>query len=205
MNIDREFRSILALSFKESYVGRHFGQTKMKSEYSILFDYVIDVTVEITTSRISRKKTIKIDGELVEQFKRVSTSDLRHSWTYPIGDGVAIFSICPNINGSASDLLINGKDFFSYVYSLDQEYPLGVSKSAYDVHMLFTIPVDRNLNKIQSHRAEASKPAAKQDDFSMAPELSLPSSKLQLPEQTTNSNEYLNLEDEDEAGTPIHN
>jgi hypothetical protein len=137
----------LALPFEESYVGSGSGQIKIKSEYTILFEYAVEIIVEFTNSRLSRKKAMKINAGKVEEGNRLSTSELRHNWTNPVSQAVTVFSMCPDRNGSASDLLINGKDFISYVVSVDEECPIGVWKSGYEVLMYFKIRAHPAIGK----------------------------------------------------------
>ncbi len=131
---------IFAKRFRESCVGKRFAQTKIKTEYSIVVEYSYEVNIEIINSRLSRKKVIRMDDNIVEKFKRINTNDLRYSWTHSVGGAVVVFSICPNVHGSGTDLLVNGRDFFSYVFKVDENNPLGYSKSSFDIQMDFKVP-----------------------------------------------------------------
>jgi hypothetical protein len=151
MPIHRGENTICALGFKERNVGKWFSQTKVKSEYSLLINYTHDVTIEVSNSRFSRKRRVIMNGELVEKLTRTSMSDFRYSWTYPVNDMVIVFSITPNSSASGTDLRINGEDFFNFVYEVESENPLGVTKGAYDTFMTFRVP-PRDNPEMQSPR-----------------------------------------------------
>ena len=141
-------------------------------------------------------------GKKAEQFNRLRTGDLRHSWTHPVGHAVVDFFIRPHINRSASDLLINGKAFFSYLYSVDEEYPLGVSKSGYDVLLYFRIPAHSTQGKTRLESTFGSKSGFQQVDFPFATKQCLPDPKGQFTEHSRPSDDYRQLDDEYEFSIP---
>jgi hypothetical protein len=140
MSVRSSELTIFARSFRERQVGKWLAQSKVKSEYSIVINYIHEVRIEITNSRLSRKKKIIMNGEVVESFKHTRSVDLRYSWTYPVYGSVVVFSISPNVGGSGSDLRINGQDFFEFVYEVESDNPLGLTKRSFEAFMIFKIP-----------------------------------------------------------------
>ena len=139
--------TIFATRFREKNIGRIVSQTKVRTEYCLLINYKHEVTIEITNSRFSRKKAIRLNGTLVDRFTRTSTSGLRHSWSYPLDGCTLVFSTTPNSNASGTDLKINGKDFFEYVYQLGTDETNGRKKSSLETVLLFRVPqVDAELS-----------------------------------------------------------
>jgi hypothetical protein len=134
------YPTIVAKSFRERNVGKIVSQSKVRTEYCLIINNSHELTVEVTNSRFSRRKKILINGEVVQKFHRTNISDLKHSWTYPVGDTTVVFSTCPNKTASGADLKINGKDFFEYVYDVESDRPVGGSKASSETFFLFRVP-----------------------------------------------------------------
>ena len=179
---------IYAVGFKECNVGKWFSQTKVKSEYSVLINYTHEITIEITNSRFSRKRRVLMNGELVERFKRTNMSDFRYSWTYPVNDMVIVFSIRPNSSATGTDLLINGQDFFNFVYEVETDNPLGTAKGAYDTVMTFKVP-PHDSSRRQRIVTRPSPLTTNLEENSIAP------IHQQIHYTTIKANNYANLDD----------
>jgi hypothetical protein len=110
--------SVIPTHFREICVGKTISNSKIKSEFVILFNYKVTVRIEVVNSRFSRKKSIFMDGRSIHDCKKTTVDDLRYCWTHPI-DGQSVgFTILPNNTNTGSDLQINGIDFFDYVYEV---------------------------------------------------------------------------------------
>jgi hypothetical protein len=81
-----------------------------------------------------------MNGDVVETFKRTTVSGLRHTWSYPLDGKVIVLSVSANPSNSGSDLLVNGRDFFDYVFLVDSTNPTGKAKGVYDTIMNFIVP-----------------------------------------------------------------
>lgn len=147
--------SIIASSFRENITGKKLSGTKTISEFNFLVNNHEAISIEVSNSRLSRKKVIKLNGETVEKFHKTRTKDLVYTWTHKV-DGMDIdLQVSPNATKTGTDLMINGADFFDYVRGVDPEGPdpLRPYHGSFNSFMKFTIP-PRTVEK-SSRRIEA--------------------------------------------------
>ena len=110
---------IIPTHFREICIGKTISNSKIQSEFVILFNYKMTFRIEVVNSRFTRKKSIYMDGRSIHDCNKTQIDDLRYSWTHAI-DGQAVeFTILPNTTNTGSDLRINGVDFFDYVYEVE--------------------------------------------------------------------------------------
>ena len=145
--------SIHALSFREVTSGRSLSGSKVRTEYNLLINYHEAISIEVSNSRFSRKKVITMNGSIVEKFNKTRTKDLRYSWNHDVDSFGIEFQVVPNASKSGTDLLVNGSDFFSYVYMVDVEGPdpLRPSHGSFNSFMKFKLPskrVEQNPTRI---------------------------------------------------------
>ena len=130
------------MSFRELNVGKFLSQSKVRTEYHLIINNYHEVTVEIVNSRFSRKKRILFNGEIMER-ERKSVNNLNYTWTYPVDDVHVVFSLTPNAGCSGTDLRVNGKDFFEYVYQVESRaLPAATRKKRSETLLLFRVPHD---------------------------------------------------------------
>jgi hypothetical protein len=110
---------IVPTHFREICVGRTISNSKIKSDFVILFNYKVTVRIEVVNSRFSRKKKILMDGRSIHDCTKTHIDDLRYSWSHVIDGQSVEFTILPNTTNTGSDLQINGVDFFDYVYEVE--------------------------------------------------------------------------------------
>ena len=111
--------TIIPTHFREVCVGKTISNSKIKTEFVLLFNYKTTLRIEVVNSRFSRKKSIYMDGRSIHDFKKTAVDDLRYSWNHSV-DGLPVeFTISPNNTNTGTDLRINGIDFFDLVYEVE--------------------------------------------------------------------------------------
>jgi hypothetical protein len=158
--------SIIATAFEETFIGKTFAGSKMRTRFSMLLNWNKKLTVEIVNSRLSRKKSILMNGEVVTQFHKTTTEGLHYSWNYPVAGSEIEFRLEPNTGGTGTDLKVNGKDFFDYVYAIDDDGPDAIRNltKGSNTSMTFKIPP----------RVQSSGSAIDSKPISREPENALP-------------------------------
>jgi len=137
--------SIIATSFRETTSGRRLSGTKTRTEYYILVNHHETVVIEVSNSRLSRKKHITMNGSIVEKFNKTRTKDLTYNWVHRV-DGMDLdFKVVPNASKTGTDLLIQGRDFFDYVIAVDPDGPdpLRPYNGSFNSFMKFKVPSDK--------------------------------------------------------------
>ena len=134
--------SIFPTRFEESCVGKTFTASKLKSEYTMLVNYHTKVVIDVINSRFSRKKTITMNGEVVNKFHKTNTTELQHTWTYLVDGQTIEFSVGPNKDSTGTNLSINGVDFFDCVYAVDADGddPIKMFAKGANTVMTFKVP-----------------------------------------------------------------
>ena len=134
--------SIIPTAFEETFIGKTFAGSKMRTRFHMLINWNTKLTIEVLNSRLSRKKSIIMNGEVVTQFHKTTTDGLHYSWNYPIAGSEIELRLEPNRGGTGTDLKINGKDFFDYVYAIDDDGPDAIRNltKGSNTSMTFKIP-----------------------------------------------------------------
>jgi hypothetical protein len=198
---------VIPTHFREACIGKTISNSKVKSDFVILFNYRVTVRIEVVNSRLSRKKSIYMDGRSIHDCNKTSVDDLRYSWDHVIDGESVNFAIVPNTTNTGSDLLINGKDFFDYVYEVEIDEVVdealrkekGLTKMS--TSLVFVVPPksvsltrNRALPPVSENRAP-SQPI----QSSRKPPSSPPASRalLEARRRLTAARDYAAFEDED--------
>lgn len=91
---------------------------------------------------------------------------------------------------------LTGRTSFRTLYSIDEEYPLCVSKSGYHVLLYFKIPEDSTSGKTRLESTFGSESGFQQVDIPFATKQCLPDPKRQFTEHSSPSDDYRKLDDE---------